>query len=224
MADRRRADRRRVTSDRLAAADTQRRRFAQQLHDDAIQTLLSALQDLEQAKLEIAETPESAAAAVQRSIEVLAGSVRQLREKAADYDPNPPLGLPLADGIRLLADQACKRGDFACAVHVASGPVRTDERVILETVRELLANVAKHAQASHATVDLTSSPTAGVRMVVSDDGLGVTPEAMRDAFESGHIGLPLIAARVEEQGGMFSIDGRAGHGTKATVVLPAPGE
>jgi two-component system NarL family sensor kinase len=222
MADRRRAERRRPTADALAAADRQRRRFAQQLHDDTIQTLLSALQDLEQAKGELAEAPESAAAAVQRSIELLAGSVRQLRERATDYDPNPPIGLPLADALQLLADQAASRGNFTCAVHVAPGPVGADERLILATVRELLANAAKHARATHVAVNLSSSPAGGARIVVSDDGIGVTPEEIRDAFGSGHIGLPLIAARVEEQGGMFSIDGRVGQGTKATIVLPAP--
>jgi signal transduction histidine kinase len=220
MPDRRRADRRRPTADALVAADNQRRRFARQLHDDTIQTLLSMVQDLEQAKLEVAESPATAGVVLERSINLLTASVGRLRETASDYDPNPPTGLRLADGIQVLADQAARRGNFACKVDVAPGLVGGDERLILAIVRELLANVAKHARASEAAVDIRSSPGSGFRIVVSDNGLGVTSDVVADAFAGGHIGLPLIAARVEEQGGTFSVDGRPGHGTTATVLLP----
>ena len=221
-AERRHGARQAATAEALEAADAQRRRLARSLHDDTIQTLLAAIQDLEQAKREAAHDSASSVQSAQRTIELLTASVRQLRETVSDYAPSPPVGLALADGVQLLAAQAAKRGDFTCAVKVGRGPAGAN-RIVHAVVRELLANVAKHAQATRATVDVEFSPPGKVRIVVVDDGVGVSPDDIRNAFMHGHIGLPLLAARVDQQGGTFDVEGQPGCGTRVTIVLPLRG-
>jgi signal transduction histidine kinase len=77
---------------------------------------------------------------------------------------------------------------------------------------EALANVAKHAQASHATIDVT--PRAGALVVsVTDDGRG---GAELDAGS----GLRGLADRVHALGGRLTVTSPPGEGTRLVAELP----
>jgi signal transduction histidine kinase len=77
---------------------------------------------------------------------------------------------------------------------------------------EALANVAKHAGASSASVDLTASD-GRLRLVVVDDGIG-------GADLAGGSGLRGLKDRVEALGGSLEVAGRDGQGTRLTAELP----
>ena len=77
---------------------------------------------------------------------------------------------------------------------------------------EALTNVAKHAGATSATVDLTASD-GWLRLVVVDDGIG-------GADLHGGSGLRGLKDRVEALGGSFGVEGREGRGTRLTAELP----
>jgi signal transduction histidine kinase len=78
---------------------------------------------------------------------------------------------------------------------------------------EALTNVAKHARASTATVELGASD-ARLRLVVSDDGIGGA------SLESGS-GLRGLKDRVEALHGHLVLeDGEGGRGTRLTAELP----
>jgi len=79
-------------------------------------------------------------------------------------------------------------------------------------VAEALANVAKHAGASVAYVDVDVRGDA-LHMRVRDDGVG----GADPAFGSGLIGLN---DRVAALGGTMQVDSRAGQGTSLVVSLP----
>ena len=81
-------------------------------------------------------------------------------------------------------------------------------------VSEGLANVAKHAQASEATVRIETAPGC-LLVTVSDDGRGgVAPDP---ADGSGLAGL---ADRVAAVGGTLVVASPAGAGTRLTAELP----
>ena len=79
---------------------------------------------------------------------------------------------------------------------------------------EALANVAKYAQASAATVRV-SRTEADVLIEISDDGVG-------GADPAAGTGLRGLADRVESLGGRFQVSGRPGGGTLVTAWLPSP--
>jgi signal transduction histidine kinase len=69
-----------------------------------------------------------------------------------------------------------------------------------------------------------------VRLVVEDDGEGMTPDVAARAFEpffgtrGGEgigLGLPIARGIVERHGGAVSLETAPGAGTKVTVRLPA---
>jgi signal transduction histidine kinase len=79
---------------------------------------------------------------------------------------------------------------------------------------EALANIAKHAQASHASVRLKTREGVLTAEVV-DDGVG-------GADPAGGSGLRGLADRVEALGGRLRIDSPSSRGTRLTAELPLP--
>lgn len=90
---------------------------------------------------------------------------------------------------------------------------------VFRSIRELLSNVRKHAEAKSVRV---SSAYVGVEQVaisVADNGVGLSPAHWRRApFEGGGFGLWSIEHRLESLGGRLEIDGDSG----VCVVLLLP--
>ena len=77
---------------------------------------------------------------------------------------------------------------------------------------EALANVAKYAQATAASVHLTRTET-GVTIEIADDGVG-------GAHENGGSGLRGLQDRVEALGGHLLVTSPVGAGTVVSAELP----
>jgi signal transduction histidine kinase len=83
-------------------------------------------------------------------------------------------------------------------------------------VREALANTAKHANASHATVGL-SRDDGYLRLAIADDGCGIDPSG---AGSASHGGLANIRDRVAALRGTMSVASNRPSGTLVVVELP----
>jgi signal transduction histidine kinase len=92
---------------------------------------------------------------------------------------------------------------------------------LLRVVQEGLANIRKHAHASHALVAFTQD--AGVlTMVIEDDGVGFDPQqVMTNGRQS--FGLASMRERVDSLGGQLVIDSHSRAGTRLVVSVPATG-
>ena len=88
------------------------------------------------------------------------------------------------------------------------------EGELLATMREALANAARHAQASVVEVDISASESA-LRLEVLDNGIGIPPERVGRGD-----GLANMQARAEELGGSCTISSRPGGGTIVEWVVP----
>jgi signal transduction histidine kinase len=83
---------------------------------------------------------------------------------------------------------------------------------------ELLANVVKHARASHAAIILEGSEKR-VSLTVKDDGQGFT--YINEAIEKpSGFGLFSIKERLRHLGGSLTVQSRLGLGTTAVMELP----
>ena len=76
---------------------------------------------------------------------------------------------------------------------------------------EGLANIAKYAQASHASIDV-SRQDRGLVVAVRDDGVGGA------SLDAGS-GLRGLVDRVEALGGSLSVESRPGKGTRLLAEL-----
>jgi len=87
---------------------------------------------------------------------------------------------------------------------------------VLRLLQESLTNVARHAEASHVSVDLANDST-GLRLTVSDDGRGFDP-----TLRSERYGLAGMRERVTAYRGELSIEAMASGGTRICAQLPWP--
>jgi len=197
----------------------ERRTLSEQLHDGALQYVLAARQDVDEAR------DTGAPEAFDRLDEALLESSRLLRSTVAELHPAvlERAGLPAA--VRDLVATAAVRGGFAAEVDLDGWPAdrRTPvDGLIYRTARELLGNVVKHAGAGHVHVGLTLVD-GDARLAVSDDGVGVAHADVARRLGEGHIGLASHALRLEAAGGALTVRPAPARGTVATVTLPVPG-
>ncbi len=94
------------------------------------------------------------------------------------------------------------------------------DQLLFSVGRELIRNVARHAEAGHLRVEVTRDGGT-IFLIVADDGCGFDHDRLRTAPLAGHIGLASMAERVEAVGGTFTIEGGPGAGTLVEVRLPA---
>ena len=219
-------DRTRLLDDLVHLEERERRQLSERLHDGALQYVLAArleLDDLREASAEGTDAADGAGAtdvAVDRIDHALAESSRLLRSTVAELHPAVLERAGLGRALRDLAD-ATARPDLAVAVDLDDWPdgVRTPvDALLLGAARELLSNVVKHAGAQRVRVTLGLTGD-WARLVVADDGHGLTETVRRERLEDGHIGLHSQTLRIEAAGGTLTVVGSPA-GTVGTVVVP----
>ena len=100
-------------------------------------------------------------------------------------------------------------------------PLDEDVRIILfQAVRELLTNVAKHAQAQNAKVSIQRDNTH-IRVCVEDNGVGFTSSSRGFSKDNNKgFGIFSIKERLEHIGGCLEIESQQNRGTHITLVAP----
>lgn len=208
-------DRKQFVAQVMSAEDRARRRIAQLIHDDALQSLLAANQELQEAA--------PGRIGVTRAHEVVSDSIRHLREAMLSLHPVTLERGGLDQALGAVARQAERQGGFEVEVSVAPAARERNDALVLAVARELLTNAARHSGASRVRVSVAEGSEPGELVVeVSDDGRGMAPERQREALAEGHIGLASVAQRVEAAGGTLELDGVRGGGTRARAAFRAP--
>ena len=206
------ASRGRLVAQTLDSEDHQRRELAEALHDDAIQNLLAARQAL---------APDRVAAADLAMVRLgLDRTVAQLRGAVFDLHPYLLEHAGLGPALAAVAEDCARWGGFEPDVSVDDDLVVDHEQLLFSVGRELIRNVARHAEAKHLRVEVTREGGT-IFLIVADDGRGLDRDRLRSAPLTGHIGLASMAERVESVGGRFTIAGGPGAGTLVEVRLPA---
>ncbi|MDH2414559.1 histidine kinase [Nocardioides sp. CER19] len=195
----------------LIAAD--RDRIARDLHDLVIQRLYSTGLQLQAARNGDAAGMGAAIAASVRDIDT---SIRDLR--ATIFELGRGLTSTLSGEARGLVQEYAAALGFQPALRL-SGPVDTaltasvaDEALLV--LREALSNIARHAHATAAQVELTAS-AAWFMLRVADDGVGMAPDA---GVASG---LRNAQRRAESLGGVIRMGAATPHGASLVWLVPA---
>jgi signal transduction histidine kinase len=193
----------------VAAGDAERRRLERNLHDGAQQRLVALAMQLRLIQADIRKDPAAAEARVTSASDELAESLGELRELARGIHP-AVLEYGLATALEALAGRSPVPTAVTC-----DGTGRLPQKIELAAyfvACESLANVAKYAHASAASVHLARTDGAIV-VEIADDGVG-------GADASAGSGLRGLADRVEALGGHLLVTSPAGAGTVVTAELP----
>jgi len=203
-----------LVEDALLAEERQRRVLADMLHDSAIQNVLSARLELEQAT-DAVEHP-----ALGRAQGALAAALVDLRRAIFGLHPAVADQMGLEASLRAAAEEAAVEGGFELELDMSYRGGHPHERLLLPAARELLRNAARHASASRVSVRLVESADR-LTLEVVDDGHGFDAGILAERLAAGHMGLATQHARLAAAGGALEIDSRRGAGTRARVELPA---
>ena len=207
------ADYRQLVAGVAEAEEQARLRIAQLIHDDSLQALLAAHQEL------IAAAPGRAQ--VERAHEVLGAAIARLREAVEALHPVTRARGGLEQALAAVARQAERQGGFEVEIELDGAALDQEDELVLAVARELLTNAARHADAGHVRLELRSVPGA-IELEVADDGVGIEPGRRERALGEGHIGLASVTERVQQAGGSFEIEGSsAGTAARARVPVPA---
>jgi signal transduction histidine kinase len=214
-----RAQRRRTEMLRyaLAAWGRERRRIAQEIHDDVIQDLAAVGYGLHGV---ISELPPSALHARAMGEGLATTMVRvtsSLRDVVGDLAVRGPADGDLNAGISDLVERAENHG---LRVQLDLDPSAQWDpevaRIVYWVVREGLRNAIKHAQAETATITVHSAD-GRVDVRVSDDGRG---RAGSPADGDPHVGLDLLAHALEDAGGRLVAEGGPDGGFVLSASMP----
>ena len=213
LASRLAADRSRLLTDALEAEQRERKALAEALHDHAIQNLLSARHELEEAS----ETTTHPALA--RADAALVAAAGQLREAVFDLHPYVLEAAGLEAALRSVAQEAAARGRFRLRLDLDGPGDHAQDQLVFSAARELLTNVVRHADASLVDVRLAERDGELV-LVVEDDGRGFPAGRPEERLADGHIGLAAQRVRVEAAGGQMELLSTPGGGTRVEVRVP----
>jgi signal transduction histidine kinase len=200
----------RASRERLVAAgDAERRRLERNLHDGAQQRLVSVALQLRMLQSRIREDPALAEQLVSSATDELSQSLEELRELARGIHP-----AVLNHGLQAALQSLASRASVPTSVsfEVSERLPEPVELAAYFVTCEALANVAKYAQATEATVRV-SRRRGSVIVEIADDGVG-------GADESAGSGLQGLADRVAALDGTLRILSPPGRGTVVTAELP----
>jgi signal transduction histidine kinase len=203
---------------RLAILE-ERERFARDLHDSIIQSIYGVGLTLDQIKVDIASTSETASEQIDLTLQSLASVIQDLRNYIFDLRPQAlkyhGLKARLEGLIRelrvstLLAIQA----EISPDIDIYLSDMQA--RHIFHICHEALANAARHAKASQISLSLAREEEA-VMLRIEDDGIGFE---MGPQIKPGHRGLVNMYTRASEIGTSLTIDSVPQQGTRLTLIL-----
>ncbi len=200
----------------LRAQEAERRRIARELHDQIGQALTALKINIQEARIGVADAPLR----LEESLGIVDQTLQQVRGMALDLRPSMLDDLGLIAALEWYVSRHAQRTGLNGRVIADPPEFHIDpeiETTCYRIVQEGLTNIARHANASRFSVELTYH-SDNLCLVIRDDGAGFDPEAtLRSASRGMSMGLAGMRERVELAGGRIAFVSRPGEGTEIQV-------
>src|SRR4051794_21920617 len=207
------AERAALLYEALDAEERERARIGERLHDDTLQSLLAAQQDVREARAGYLQSLEYAD-------EALTEAVRALRETVLGLHPTSLADRGLGVALQIELDRAARRTRLDVDLHVDPEALGPHDPLVYTAARELITNAVKHASAGRLDGHLERTADTLV-LTVADDGTGMAADRPEEALAGGHVGLASTRQRIQAAGGRLDVTSAPGEGTTVRVTLPA---
>ncbi|MFC3642208.1 sensor histidine kinase [Aquibium oceanicum] len=135
----------------------------------------------------------------------------------------------------IMSYQAAAKGvELECRVDETVGEVHADKRALQQILINLLSNAVKFTPAGGTVTVKVERQAEGVRLSVSDTGIGIAEEdlprigkpfvqVLNDytrQYEGTGLGLSLVRGLVELHGGSMAVESAPGMGTSVEITIP----
>jgi two-component system sensor histidine kinase UhpB len=211
----------------VGAQEAERQRIARELHDATGQSLTAIALGLRGTETMLNSDPSIAAEQIIALRSFTTDALGELRRLISDLRPSHLDDLGLIAALRWYIREFDERYPIQTDLVVEGDQVRLPseyETVLFRITQEALTNIAKHADASRATIELVIQPSQ-VYLTIRDDGRGFKlDEVLQGEGSRTGWGLIGIQERASLIGGQYEIDSAPGHGTVIRVQVPLMAE
>ncbi len=192
----------------------ERSRLARDLHDAVTQTLFSTTLTAEVLPRIWEKNPQEGQKKLEELRELTRGALAEMRTLLVELRPTAMQEAELNDLIRHLGNAFIARARIPLTLTIeGSQPLPLDVKIAFYRVaQEALHNIAKHAEATQAWLNLIHTPN-GLRLTIRDDGIGFDLNKLKP----DHFGLGIMRERALQAGAHFSVESQPGAGTTITL-------
>jgi signal transduction histidine kinase len=197
----------------------ERERIARDLHDGIIQSIYAVGLNLENCKRLVNEKPADVEGHLAKVLSDLNGVIRDVRNFILGLESDTLRGQEFKTALKsiVLTLGEAHAPRFGLQIESLAAEHLTSHQAtqLLHIAREAVSNSVRHAQAERTVLSL--QPNQGkVRFEVRDNGMGFDPKAV----QSDGRGLRNMASRARDLQAEFSVDSRAGQGTRIVLDIP----
>ncbi len=197
---------------------SERQRIARELHDTLSQGLAGLILQLEAVDAHLAgNRPERARTIIRETMERARFALAEARRAIDDLRSTGTL--ELGEATRREAERFIAATGIPCVVDISLPAALPDPvtEAAIRAVTEGLTNIARHAQAKKAKLQITFLEQQNeLEIAISDDGIGFNPEDI----EAGHYGLLGMRERVRLAGGKLEVHSEMSKGTQLVIRFP----
>ncbi len=197
----------------------ERSRLARDLHDAVTQTLFSTALTAEVLPRIWEKNPQEGLKKLDELRELTRGALAEMRTLLVELRPAAMQEAELNDLIRHLGNAFIARARIPLSLSIEGNlPLPLDVKITFYRVaQEALHNIAKHADATQAWLNLIYTPT-GLSLSIRDDGIGFDLNKLKP----DHFGLGIMRERALQVGAQFLIESQPGAGTIITLTWQKP--
>ena len=200
----------------------ERQRLARNLHDAINQSLFSAGLIAEVLPRVWDQDQDLARSSLEDLRRLTRSAQAEMRALLGELRPSTIIDSDLDELLQLLGNALSGRIDIPVTVTVPGKVILPAEVQVAfyRVCQEALNNIAKHAKASRAEINLKQEG-AVVELCIRDDGQGFNSQQTI----SGHYGMGMMCERAEAVGAQLSVTSQLDHGTELTIrwTKPSPG-
>ncbi|HYL94355.1 MAG TPA: histidine kinase, partial [Terriglobales bacterium] len=212
---------------RRRAGAAERARFARELHDGAVQSLIAVEMQVDVLRRQaVEESPiGSELGRIQGLLREEVLTLRELMQqmKSIDVDATRLLAV-INDTVERFQRETGITARFVTDIEHPDMPQRVC-RELVRIVQEGLVNVRKHSKARHALVRLGST-NAHWNLSLEDDGKGFpfSGRFTQEQLDEIGKGPMIIKERVRLIGGQLTVESNPGQGSRLEIHVPRGGE
>lgn len=207
----------------VRAQEDERRRIAQELHDEVLQSLIIVLRYLDTAEDLAGRANAAAAEKIEAARAATEDLVATVRNFARGLRPTGLEDLGLVAAVRRVLTDVSARSPLHTELQIGGSERRLSKEMelgLFRILQEAVVNVERHAGATNLRVAISFQPEH-VEMRVQDDGRGLALPPHPQLVEKGSLGIVGMEERAGLLGGILSVASSPGRGT--TVVVGVPG-
>jgi signal transduction histidine kinase len=194
-----------------AGVYAERERLASEIHDTLAQGFTSILMLTQAARVGLDRSPDGIGIQLDLIERAARENLAEARALVAALTPPDLAESGLVEALGRLAERHTRDTGVPVAVTATGVGSPGADVIFLRAAQEALANIRKHASASHIRIEY-----AGGQIAIIDDGCGFDPAAVREGY-----GLPGLRNRASAYGGTATVESAPGAGTTVRVTVPS---